>query len=168
MTFFKRVWQIVKVLSRPWASRPTLVRTRPLKWGTWRLWTPSGSKNTSRQSWRIDVLVLKRTFSIVQLWRLIFLEPLRVKRHYVSHFKGLISAKVELEAQGRDSTFTICHTLLKKAILHYKRALASFVLSTTVSIRSPAMWVASGLCSQSFLNTWRRRLHLWNFHCVDF
>ena len=54
------------------------------------------------------------------------------QRRNASHFKGLISAKVELEAQGCDSTFTICHTLLKKAILHYKRALASFVLSTTV------------------------------------
>ena len=54
------------------------------------------------------------------------------QRRHVPHFKGLIYAKVELEAQGRDSTFTICHALWKKAILHYKRARASFVLSTTV------------------------------------
>ena len=49
-------------------------------------------------------------FSIVQLWRLVFLEPLGVQRRYVPHFKGLISAKVELEAQGRDSAFTFFHT----------------------------------------------------------
>ena len=29
----------------------------------------------------------------------------------MAHFKGLIYAKVELEAQGHDRTFTICHAL---------------------------------------------------------
>ena len=43
-----------------------------------------------------------------------------------------VSAKVDLEAQGRDSTFTFCHTLLKKAILHYKIEFVPFVSSTTV------------------------------------
>ncbi len=56
--------------------------------------------------------------SIVQLRRLVFLEPMGVQRRYVHHFEGLISGKVELEAQGRDSTFTFHHALLKKAILH--------------------------------------------------
>ena len=45
---------------------------------------------------------------------------LGVQRRYVPHFKGLISGKVELEAQGRDSTFTFHHALLKKAILLLK------------------------------------------------
>ena len=27
----------------------------------------------------------------------------------VPHFKGLIDAKVDLEAQGHDTTFTLCH-----------------------------------------------------------
>ena len=36
---------------------------------------------------------------------------LGVQRRYVPHFKGLISGKVELEAQGRDSSFTYCHAL---------------------------------------------------------
>ena len=49
-----------------------------------------------------------------------------VQRRHVPHFKGLIYAKVDLEAQGRDSTFTFCHALL------IKTALVSFVLSTTV------------------------------------
>ena len=48
------------------------------------------------------------------------LEPLGVHKRYVSHFKGLISAKVDLEAQGHGITFTLCHSLLKKAILHHK------------------------------------------------
>ena len=47
-------WQKVKVVSRPWASSSTLALIRPLKWGTVCLWTPSGSKNTSRQSWTIE------------------------------------------------------------------------------------------------------------------
>ena len=45
-----------------------------------------------------------------------------VQRRYVPHLKGLISAKVDLEAQGRASIFTFCHAHLKKAILHHKRA----------------------------------------------
>ena len=45
-----------------------------------------------------------------------FLEPLGVQRPYVPHFKGLISGKVEPEAQGHDSTFTFCHAHLKKAM----------------------------------------------------
>ena len=45
------------------------------------------------------------------------MEPLGVNERYVPHFKGLIYAKVELEAQGRGSTFTSCHAQLKRAIL---------------------------------------------------
>ena len=71
-------------------------------------------------------------FSTVKPLWLVFLEPLRVKRRYVSHFKGLISAKVELEAQGSDSTFTICLALLKKAILHHTVAAVPSQLATTV------------------------------------
>ena len=44
-------------------------------------------------------------------------DPVRVERHNVSHFKGMIYGKVEPEAQGRDSTFTFRQNLLKKAIL---------------------------------------------------
>ena len=58
---------------------------------------------------------------MVQLWWLVILEPVRVQRCYAPHFKGLIYGKVEPEAQGRDSTFTIRHAQLKKAILLLKR-----------------------------------------------
>ena len=51
------------------------------------------------------------------------LEPVGIQRRTVPHFKGLIYAKVELESQGRDSTFTICHAQLKKAVLHYKMSM---------------------------------------------
>ena len=81
----------------------------------------------------MSVLVLKGTgFLFVQLSRLVFLEPLGVQRRYVPHFKGLIYAKVDLEAQGRDSTFTICHALVKKAILHLKRGFVQTHLLTIV------------------------------------
>ena len=73
-------------------------------------------------------------FSIVQLWRLVFLEPLGVQRCHVPHFKGLIYDKVELEAQGRDSTFAICHVLVKKAILHLKRGFVQTHLLTIVRL----------------------------------
>ena len=52
MAFFKRAWQKVKVLSRPWALGFKSEMIRPLKWGTLGLRTPGGFKNTSRQSWK--------------------------------------------------------------------------------------------------------------------
>ena len=42
--------------------------------------------------------------------------------HKVSHFKSLINVKLDLEVLGCSSTFTLCHSLLKKAILHYTMA----------------------------------------------
>ena len=73
---------------------------------------------------KTSVLLVKRTFfSIVQLSRLVFLEPLGVQRHNVPHFKGLIVLFLDVEAQGRDSTFTFCHAQLTKAILLHKRAI---------------------------------------------
>ena len=50
MAFFKRAWQKVKVMSRPWALGFKSETIRPLKWGTLGSRTPDGSKNTSRQS----------------------------------------------------------------------------------------------------------------------
>ena len=40
-----------------------------------------------------------------------------VQRRNVPHFKGLINAKVDLGAQGRDTTFILCHAQLRKPIL---------------------------------------------------
>ena len=48
---------------------------------------------------------------------MVFLESQGVQRPYVPHFKGLIYAKVDLEAQGHGSTFTVCHAQERGAIL---------------------------------------------------
>ena len=52
--FFDWSWHIVIVPPRPWASRSTLALIRALKWDTVCLWTPTGSKVTSRQIWSIE------------------------------------------------------------------------------------------------------------------
>ena len=67
---------------------------------------------------------------------MVFLQPLGVQRRYVPHLKGLISVKVDLEAQERDSTFTFFHAHLTKAILHLKEAksTAVFTKNRTVAI----------------------------------
>ncbi len=39
---------------------------------------------------------------------------------------------MESEAQGRGSAFTLCHALLKKAILHHTEAAMPFFVSTSV------------------------------------
>ena len=51
---------------------------------------------------------------------MVLLEPLGVQRRHVRHFKGLIYAKVGLEVQGLDSSFTISYALVEKAILQLK------------------------------------------------
>ena len=73
-------------------------------------------------------------FLFFQLRRLVFLEPLGVQTRYVSHFKGLISGKVELKAQRHDSTFTFCHALLEKAILHHTIKFGQRLLHRTVEL----------------------------------
>ena len=92
-------------------------------------------------------------FSIFQVWRLVFLEPLGVQRHTVAHFKGLIYAKVVLEAQGSDSTFTPCHALLKKAILHPKTAIVRIFFRLTVGVLSEQAFES---VHYDFLETWKR------------
>ena len=69
----------------------------------------------------------------VQLWQLLFLEPLGVQRRYVPHFKGMIYGKMEQEAQGRESTFTFHHSLLKNAISEGKSAAVQFGLHLIVA-----------------------------------
>ena len=55
-----------------------------------------------------------------------------VQRHNVPHFKGLIMLYLDFEAQGRGSTFTLCHSYLKKAILLHKMARLRFDLNAAV------------------------------------
>ena len=121
MAFFKREWQKVKVLSHPWAVGSKLPLIRPFKWGTLR-----------RKS-----LLRRIYFLFFQLWRLVFLEPPRVRERNVPHLKGLISDKLEPTAQGRNSTFTFLHALLKKAILHHKTPKSPRLLHRTVYTPSP-------------------------------
>ena len=109
---------------------------RPLKWDTLRLWTPSTFKDTGRQSWtfkKTSLLVLKRRFfSNVQLWRPVSLNPVGVQRRTVSHFKGLFKT-----FKMRYSTFLYfywigLHVYFKKAILHLKMASVRRLMSMSV------------------------------------
>ena len=95
--FLKWAWQKVNVLPRPRTGFFHSGWIWPLKWGTLHLWTPTGSKMASRQSWKIIktfLLLLELTvILIVQLWWLAILEPVEVQRRNVPHFKGLINLK---------------------------------------------------------------------------
>ena len=51
-----------------------------------------------------------------------------IEKSTKTHFKGLIVLYLDVEAQGRDSTFTFSHTQLKKAILLHKRAIGPLLL----------------------------------------
>ena len=48
--FFEHSTLTACIFGSSWSS----VLNRPLKWGTARLWTPTGFKNTSRQSWTFE------------------------------------------------------------------------------------------------------------------
>ena len=64
------------------------------------IWNFSGLKNASGQSWKTEKNARFSTktdvfFSIVQIWRLVFLEPMGVQRLTVPHLKGLIKLYLE-------------------------------------------------------------------------
>ena len=77
-------------------------------------------QNGQPSIWKIkeNVRLTSKTdvFSFFQIWRLAILKPFGVQRRNVPHFKGLIMLNLDFEAQGRGSTFTLCHDHLKKAI----------------------------------------------------
>ena len=60
-------------------------------------------------------------------------EPLGVQKHNVPIWKSQLSLCLEQEAQGHSSTSALCHTLLKKAILHYTSATVPFDLNIAVT-----------------------------------
>ena len=112
------------------------VLNRPLKWDTVGLWTPTGSASTGRQSWRFEKNLRFSTktnvFLNVQLWRLVFFNPVEVQRRTVSHFKGLFKTFKMRYSTFLYSYWISLHVHFKKAILHLKRAFVKYVSATTV------------------------------------
>ena len=89
-------------------------------------------KNERKSSSKYGNPLTTDILSYFQLWRLVIFEPVGVQRHNVPHFKGLISADSNPRAQGHDGTFTFCHALVKKSILHLEMATVPFFLNTAV------------------------------------
>ena len=58
--------------------------------------------------------------------------PLEVERHTVSHMKPLISGELDYRGLMRGSLFTLCHPLLKVALLVHRMGLGRFVSLSTV------------------------------------
>ena len=48
------------------------------------------------------------------------------------HLKALMCCFLDLDWLGRCNTFTLCHALLKTAVLHYKKAMGLLLLSSCV------------------------------------
>ena len=84
-------------------------------------------------------------FLIVRIWKLIILELVEVQTHNVPHFKGLIVLYLDVQAQGRDTTFSFHHAHLKKAVLYRKNRDRSdiFLSQCTLAITRKG---PSGLC----------------------
>ena len=57
-----------------------------------------------------------------------------VQRHNLPHFKGLIVLYLDVQAQGRDTTFTFHHAHLKKAVLYRKNRDRSDTFSSVCSL----------------------------------
>ena len=58
--------------------------------------------------------------------------PLELFAHTVSHLKALISYNSEPREQGHGSTFSICHSLLKNAILLHIEAIVRIFFGASV------------------------------------
>ena len=69
---------------------------------------------------------------IFQLWPAVFLTPLEVEQHTVSHMKALIGGELEYRGLMHDSLFTLCHPLCKIALLVHRMGLVRFVSLSTV------------------------------------
>ena len=61
--------------------------------------------------------------------------PLELLAHTVSHLKALIRYNLEPRGQGHGSTFSICHALLKNAILLHTEANVKYIMNSTVMFK---------------------------------
>ena len=100
-------------------------------------WFQNGQPSKLEERKNIRFTTKRDVFLFFQIWRLAILEPVGVQRCNVPLIKGLIMLKLDFEAQGRGSTFTLCHGHLKKGILSHKRATVRFHLNTAVLLRLP-------------------------------
>ena len=106
----------------PWALGSKQTWSRSFKWGT-KLWFWSrGCKNTRGQSWSLEKISAERPgsnpcasgqprwqifFSKLQLWPLVFLQPLDQNQCLVPHLKDLFYICLETKAQGFGMTFNV-------------------------------------------------------------
>ena len=112
MTFFKRAWHKVKVLSHlnPFKSKDPLIRA--FKWRI--VWEYTKSEfgevkvESSKKgpSFKVDLKVL--------IWPFIHPKPLEVYTHKICRLKAVISGSLDLEGLRCGSTFTLYHALLNK------------------------------------------------------
>ena len=93
MAFLKWMWRPIQLEYRNVLYLILKVLNRPLKWDTVRLWIPTGSVSTSRQSWTFEKKLRFSTETSVFFersnWRPVEADPVGVQRRTVSHFKGL-------------------------------------------------------------------------------
>ena len=112
---------MLKVMPWPWLSVSKQIWIKSFIWGTVFSCRSRDFKNIKGQSWRsirncysarfeIDapsVRLLRQIFSDLQLWPLIFLQPLNLQECTVSHLKDLIPIYLENESQGHSMTFNM-------------------------------------------------------------
>ena len=77
---------------------------------------------------------------IFQLWPAVFLTPLEVEQHTVSHIKALIGGELECRGLMHDSLFTLRYPLCKIALLVHRMGLVWFVSLSTVSVIKNTCW----------------------------
>ena len=114
---------MLKVMPWPWLSVSKQIWVRSFKWGIVHPCRSRGYKNIRIQGWRSKKIYrisrawvhqsriwLSRQFLIdLQLWPLIFLQPLDLQERTVPHLKYLINICLETESQGHGMTFKVIY-----------------------------------------------------------
>ena len=122
--YFDPTKNLLKVVPQPWASSSEQIWIRSFKWGTVHSCKSRGCKNIWGRSWtlqrklptwpylnpmQLGVGWTGRFFINLQLWPLIFLQPLDLQGHTVPHLKDMIHICLEDESQGHGMTFNMIY-----------------------------------------------------------
>ena len=97
---------------------------------------PTSVQPSKLNNQKTSILLLKRTFfSNIQLWRMVFFNPVGIQKRTVSHFKGLFKTFKMRYSMFLYSNWIGLHVHFKKAILHLKRATVSLYTANSKSNR---------------------------------
>ena len=139
---------MLKVFQKLLALISIQIWNRSFKWGTKHWFWSRGCKDTRGQRWSSEKISADRPgweaqgfepgqsadiFSKLQLWPLVFLQPLDQNQSLVLHLKDLFHICLETKVQGFWMNFNVCNHGSKYFYLLHKVGFVDFLTYTTVA-----------------------------------